>query len=165
MTTSTTAQLALVAEPGLPFIDTERILDAPRELVFRCFTDPELLRQWLGPKRYEMRIDEYDVRAGGSWRYVHVADDGAEYGFHGVFHGEPTIDGMLQTFEFEGAPGHVALDRLTLEDLGDGRTRARTHSAYQSIEARDAMVSNGMEHGMAEGYERMDEILARLRAS
>ena len=93
----------------------------------------------------------YDVRAGGSWRYIHRDADGNEFGFHGVFHGEPSPDGFTQTFEFEGAPGHVALDHLTLEEH-DGRTTVRTHSVYQSLEARDAMVANGMAEGMNEGY-------------
>jgi len=165
VTTRTAAPLNVTAEPGLPFIDTERVLDAPRELVFRCWTEPELLTQWLGPKRLEMRVDELDVRDGGRYRYVHIDTDGSEYGFRGVFHGAQTPDHMLQTFEFEGAPGHVSLDRLVLEDLGDGRTLVRSHSVYQSVEARDAMVENGMAGGMREGYEQLDALLARLRAN
>ena len=163
MTTKTA--IKVVAEPGLPFIDTERELDAPRELVFRAWTEPELLKQWLGPKRLEMRIDEFDCRDGGRYRYVHVEDDGTEYGFHGVFHGDPTLDSMVQTFEFEGAPGHVSLDRLEFEDLGDGRTLVRSHSVYQSVEGRDAMIRSGMEGGLSEGYEQLDALLARLRSN
>jgi uncharacterized protein YndB with AHSA1/START domain len=165
MTTKTTASLEVTAERGLPFIDTERVFDAPRDLVFRAWTEPDLLAQWLGPKRLTMRIDEYDVRDGGRYRYVHVEEDGTEYGFRGVFHGDQTPEQLLQTFEFEGAPGHVSLDRLELVDLGNGRTLARSHSVYQSVEARDAMIENGMEGGMREGYERLDSVLARLRAN
>jgi uncharacterized protein YndB with AHSA1/START domain len=165
VTTHTAAQLKVDAEPGLPFIDTERVFDAPRELVFRCWTEPALLKQWLGPKAYEMRIDEYDVRDGGRYRYTHVAEGGAEYGFHGVFHGEPTMDSFVQTFEFEGAPGNVSIDRLQLVDLGDGRTLARTHSTFETLEARDAMVTSGMADGMREGYERLDAVVASLGAS
>jgi uncharacterized protein YndB with AHSA1/START domain len=149
------------AEPGVPFIDVSREFDAPRDLLFRAFTDPDLLVQWLGPRKYEMIIDTYDVRAGGTWRYVHRDTDGTEYGFHGVFHGDPSPDGMVQTFEFEGAPGHVSLDKLVLEER-DGRTVVHTHSVYQSIEARDAMVAAGMEEGMDDGFDRLDELLARL---
>lgn len=149
------------AEPGVPFIDVSREFDAPRDLLFRAFTDPDLLVQWLGPRKYEMVIDTYDVRAGGTWRYVHRDTDGTEYGFHGVFHGDPSPDGMVQTFEFEGAPGHVSLDKLTLEER-DGRTVVHTHSVYQSIEARDAMVAAGMAEGMDDGFDRLDELLARL---
>jgi uncharacterized protein YndB with AHSA1/START domain len=163
--THTAPQLKVTADPGLPFIDTERRLDAPRELVFRCWTEPELIKQWLGPKAYEMRIDEYDVRDGGRYRYVHLGDGGAEYGFHGVFHGQPTMDSFVQTFEFEGAPGHVSIDRLQLVDLGDGRTLVKTHSTYESLEARDAMVESGMADGMREGYERLDALVAGLAGS
>ena len=148
------------APEGLPFIEISREFDAPRELVFRAWTDPELIVQWLGPRKYEMVIDVYEPRAGGSYRYVHK-DGQNEWGFHGVFHGDPTPDGMTQTFEFEGAPGHVSLDTLTLEDH-DGRTTARTHSVYQSVEARDAMVESGTEEGMNDGFDRLDDLLARL---
>jgi uncharacterized protein YndB with AHSA1/START domain len=149
------------AEPGVPFIDVSREFDAPRDLLFRAFTDPDLLVQWLGPRKYEMVVDTYDVRAGGTWRYVHRDTDGTEYGFHGVFHGDPSPDGMVQTFEFEGAPGHVSLDKLVLEER-DGRTVVHTHSVYQSIEARDAMVAAGMAEGMDDGFDRLDELLGRL---
>jgi uncharacterized protein YndB with AHSA1/START domain len=164
VTTRSATPLTISAEPGLPFIDTERVVNAPRELVFRCWTEPDLLVQWLGPRRLTMRIDAFEAREGGRYRYVHVEPDGTEYGFHGVFHGPVTVDNLVQTFEFERAPGHVSLDRLTLEDLGDGRTRIRGHSVYESVEARDAMAASGMESGMSEGYEQLDELLARLQA-
>lgn len=165
MTTRTAAPLKITAEQGLPFVDTERELDAPRELVFRCFAEPDLLSQWLGPQRLTMRIDEFDFRDGGRYRYAHIEENGTEYGFHGVFHGDQTPDGMLQTFEFDGAPGHVSLDRMELVDLGDGRTLARSHSVFQSVEARDAMVESGMADGMESGFQKLDELLARLRSS
>ena len=151
----------ITAPDGVPFIDTSREFAAPRDLVFRAFTEPDLLVQWLGPGKYEMVVEEYDVRAGGRWRYLHRDDDGNEYGFHGVFHGDPSPDGMVQTFEFEGAPGHVALDKLVLEDRG-GRTVVHTHSVYQSVEARNAMVESGMAEGMDAGFNKLDALLARL---
>jgi uncharacterized protein YndB with AHSA1/START domain len=149
------------APAGVPFIEMTREFDAPRELVYRAYTDPDLLVQWLGPRAYTMTIDTFEPRDGGKWRYVHSDADGNAWAFHGVFHGEQSPDGMLQTFEFEGAPGHVSLEKLTLEER-DGRTIARTHSVYQSIEARDAMVESGMESGVNDGYERLDELLAKL---
>ena len=149
------------APEGVPFIDVTREFEAPRDLVFRAFTEPDLLVQWLGPGKDEMVIDTYDVRAGGSWRYLHRDGDGNEYGFHGVFHGEPSPDGMVQTFEFEGAPGHVSLDKLVLEER-DGRTIVHTHSVFQSIEARDAMVANGMAEGMESGFNKLDLLLERM---
>ncbi len=148
------------APAGVPFIDVTREFDAPRDLVFKAYTEPDLLVQWLGPRKYTMTIDKYDLRDGGQWRYVHSDDEGNAWGFHGVFHGDQTPDGMLQTFEFEGAPGHVSLEKLVLEER-DGRTVVRNHSVYQSIEARDAMVDSGMEEGMNDGFDRLDELLAR----
>ena len=165
MTTRIANPLSVTADPGLPFVDTERVLDAPRDLVFRCFAEPELLKQWLGPRRLEMRVDEYEFRDGGRYRYVHVDTDGTEYRFRGVFHGDQSPDQLLQTFEFEGAPGHVSLDRMELVDLGDGRTLARGHSVFQTVEARDAMVEHGMTSGVDEGYQRLDEVLARMRGN
>ncbi len=149
------------APDGVPYIDVSREFEAPRNLVFRAFTEPDLLVQWLGPGKYEMVIDTYDVRAGGSWRYIHRDGNGNEYGFHGVFHGEPSPDGMVQTFEFEGAPGHVALDKLVLEER-DGRTIVHTHSVYQSLEARNAMVESGMAEGMDAGFNKLDLLLERM---
>ena len=165
MTTRTATPIKVTAEKGLPFIDTERELDAPRELVFRCFAEPELLKQWLGPQRLEMRIDEFDFRDGGRYRYAHIEENGTEYGFRGVFHGTQTPDAMLQTFEFDGAPGHVSLDRMELVDLGNGRTLARSHSVYQSVEARDAMVESGMADGMESGFQQLDDLLGRLQTN
>ena len=155
----TTTQVT--AEPGTPYIDFTREFDAPRDLLFRAHTDPELLVQWLGPRRLTMVIDRYDVKDGGKWRYIHRDQDGTEYGFHGVFHGTPSPDGMVQTFEFEGAPGHVSLDSLTFEER-EGRTVLHGHSVFQSVQARNAMVESGMAGGLNEAYERLDELIPQL---
>jgi len=163
-TTTTTAPRRLIAEPGSHAVIVEREVAAPRAMIFRCYTEPELLAQWLGPRKYELHVEELDVRNGGIWRYVHVDPvSGAEYRFRGVFHGTPSVDQFVQTFEFDGAPGHVSLDTLSLEDLGGGRTLIRTNSVYQSVEARDAMIASGMEGGMVEGYARLDELVDRLQ--
>lgn len=153
----------VTAPAGLPFVDVEREFDAPRELVFRCHVEPELLKQWLGPRRLTMIVDRWEPRDGGSWRYVHRDEDGTEFGFHGVFHGPQSAERMVQTFEFEGAPGYPTLDTLTLEER-DGRTIARLHSVHQTVESRDAMVASGMESGIQEGYARLDELMSRLAA-
>jgi uncharacterized protein YndB with AHSA1/START domain len=108
-----------------------------------------------------MTVEQMDVRDGGRWRYTHRDDQGNAYGFHGVFHGEPTPDRITQTFEFDGAPGHVSLDTLTLEEQG-ARTVVRVHSVFQSVAARDAMVENGMADGVNDGYDRLDELVARV---
>ena len=152
----------ITAEPGLPFIDIEREFDAPRDLLFRAHVDPELLVQWLGPAKYEMRVERLEARDGGSWRYVHVDDtDGTEHGFRGVFHGEPSVDGILQTWEYEGFAGHVSLESLVFEEQA-GRTTLRIHAVYQSVADRDGLIASGMEGGMNEGYARLDDLVARL---
>jgi len=149
------------APAGVPFVDITREFDAPLELVRRAWTDPDLVKQWLGPRKYEMVIEQWDARAGGAYRYVHRDDAGNEFGFHGVFHSNDP-DNMVQTFEFEGMPGHVSLDKLALEDIGGGRTRASIHSVYQFLEDRDGMVQAGMGDGVNEGFERLDELLAKM---
>ena len=157
-------EMQITAAPGVPQVLTSRTFDAPRELVYRAFTEPDLLAQWLGPRRYRMTIDRFDLRDGGTWRYVHSDDAGNAFGFHGVFHGEASPDGIVQTFEFEGAPGHVSMDTVTFEEA-DGRTTVRTNSLFQSVEARDAMVESGMASGMSEGYDRLQDLLAKLIAN
>lgn len=152
------------APPGLPFVDIEREVDAPRELVFRAYTEPDLLCQWLGPRGYAMTVDRWEPRPGGAYRYIHTNPAGESFAFHGSFH-SVSIDDMVQTFEFEGAPGHVSLDALVLEDLGDGRTRIRTHSVFQSVDDRDTMVAAGMARGVEEGFDRLDELAGRLAAA
>jgi uncharacterized protein YndB with AHSA1/START domain len=152
----------ITAEAGIPQIIIEREFDAPRDLVFRAYTEPELIVQWLGPRELTTRFEEHEVRDGGRWRYVSTDPEGNEYGFHGIFHGTPSPDRMVQTFEFEGWPGRVALETLTLSESG-GRTLVRTVSCFQSVEDRDAMVESGMEHGVHDGHERLTELLARLK--
>jgi uncharacterized protein YndB with AHSA1/START domain len=152
----------ITAEPGIPQIVITREFDAPRDLVFHAYTDPELIVQWLGPRDLTMAIDQYDVRDGGKWRYVSKDAEGNEYGFHGVFHGAPSPDGIVQTFEFEGVPGHVSLDTLTLEER-DGRTLVRSVSSFQSVEDRDGMVASGMERGVHDSNERLQELLTELQ--
>lgn len=155
------ATTQIIAEPGVPQIVITREFDAPRELLFRAHTDPELLVQWLGPRALTMTIDRHDARDGGTWRFIHRDADGNEYAFHGVFHGTPSPDGIVRTFEFEGAPGHVSLETATFEERG-GRTLLRMNAVYQSVEDRDAMVQSGMEDGVNDSMERLDELVARL---
>jgi uncharacterized protein YndB with AHSA1/START domain len=153
--------LKVDAPAGVPFVDWEREFDAPVEAVFRAHKEPELIKQWLGPRSYEMDIDTYDFRTGGRYRYLHRAD-GEEYAFNGVFHVVRENEFAIQTFEFEGYPDVVSIESMTFEALENGRSRVRGHATYPSVEARDGMVSSGMESGMSEGYERLDEVLAKL---
>jgi uncharacterized protein YndB with AHSA1/START domain len=159
---SNEARTQIIAEPGMPQIVITREFSAPRELLFRTHVDPNLLVQWLGPRRMTTIVDRYEVRDGGTWRYTSRDADGTEAGFHGVFHGTPTPEeGIVQTFEFEGAPGHISLQTLTFEDHA-GKTLLRTNAVFQSVEDRDAMVRSGMEEGVNDSMERLCELLARL---
>jgi uncharacterized protein YndB with AHSA1/START domain len=159
MTSTRTHETEISADPDLPLIRIIREFDAPPEKVFRAHVDPELLVQWLGPRRNDMRIDHFDCRTGGAFRYAHL-NDGNEYGFHGCFHEVRPSDLIVQTFTFDGQPDGVALERLIFEDLGDGRTRLTSTSLCESFEDRDGWMSSGMEEGVNDGYERLDELLA-----
>ncbi|MBK5306172.1 MAG: SRPBCC family protein [Frankiaceae bacterium] len=160
MTTTRTHETEIIADPDVPLVRIIREFDAPREKVFRAHTDPELIVEWLGPRDLTMTIDHYDCRTGGSYRYVHTRE-GEEYGFNGCFHEVRPSELIVQTFTFEGYPDSVALERLVLKDIGNGRTRLTATSLVDSFEGRDAFVAGGMETGVREGYERLDELLAR----
>lgn len=151
----------IIAEKGKPNLTILREFDAPRELLLRAYTEPELLSQWLGPRGLEMKVEQFEARDGGRYRYIHTDEAGNEYRFRGVFHGDPSVDSIVQTFEYEGWPGHVSLDSLWFEER-NGKTFVRSVSAFQSVEDRDAMVESGMERGVVEGHERLDELLVRL---
>jgi len=159
VTSSHTRETAITADPDVPLVRITREFDTPPERVFRAHTDPDLVAQWLAPRGMTMQIDHYDCRTGGSYRYLH-ARDGEEHGFRGSFHEVRPAELIVQTFTYEGYPDGVALERLVLEDLGDGRTRLVATSLVDSFEARNALLSGGMEHGIREVYERLDELLA-----
>ncbi|MFB9837669.1 SRPBCC family protein [Actinoallomurus acaciae] len=153
----------ITAPPGIPQIVITRRFDAPRDLVFRAYTEPELLSRWLGPRDHTMTVERYEARDGGRWRYVGEDAEGHLHGFHGIFHGTPSPDGMVQTFEYEGAPGRVSLDTYTFED-DDGRTTVRSVSSFPSVEDRDRIVAQGMERGVRDSAERLTELLTDLKS-
>jgi len=159
-TTTSTRGTDIAADPTVPLIRITREFDAPPEKVFRAHTDPELIVQWLGPRDLAMTVERYDCRTGGSYRYVHKRGD-EEYAFNGCFHEVRPSELIVQTFSFEGYPDSVALERLVLEDIGNGRTRLNATSLVDSFEGRDAMIASGMETGIVEGYQRLDELLAK----
>jgi uncharacterized protein YndB with AHSA1/START domain len=149
------------APEGQPFVDIEREFDAPAEVVFRAYLEPELVKQWLGPRQYEVILEKWDARPGGSYRYIH-SDETNSFGFRGVFH-SMAVDNMIQTFEFDGAPGHVSLDTQSIEDLPGGRSSVRSHSIFMSVADRDAMIDAGMGGGVEDGFNRLDELLPSLQ--
>ncbi len=160
MTSTSTHETVVTIDPDVPLVRIVREFDAPPERVFRAHADAELFAQWNGPRSLQMRTGHHDCRTGGSYRYT-LARDGEEYGFRGSFHEVRPAELIVQTFTFEGMPDGVALEKLVFEDLGDGRTRLTSTSLVDSFADRDAFVASGMESGVREGYERLDELLAR----
>jgi uncharacterized protein YndB with AHSA1/START domain len=160
MTTTTHPEAQIVADPDVPIVRITREFDAPPEKVYRAHVDPDLVAQWMGPNSTTMRIDQWDARTGGSWRYV-ATDENGEYGFRGCFHELRENELIVQTFTFEGMPDGVALEKLVLEDIGNGRTRLTATSLVDSFEGRDGFLASGMEVGVHEGYAKLDDLLAR----
>ena len=152
----------ITAEPGKQELFITREFDAPRELVFKAHTDPDLFVQWIGPHGLTTTLDVFEPVSGGRYRYVQKDADGNEYAFNGTFH-EFSMERMIQTFEFEGLPerGHVSLDCMVLEELPEDRTRITVQSIFRSVSDRDGIIQSGMESGVREGYERLDEIMAK----
>jgi uncharacterized protein YndB with AHSA1/START domain len=138
-----------------------RDFDAPRELVFKAYTDPTLIPRWWGPKSVTTVVDRMEARKGGIWRYVQRDADGNEFAFYGVYHAVVAPDRIVSTFEFEGMPGHVLLSTLTLEEI-DGKTRVTESSVFQSVEDRDGMLQSGMEGGASESWDRFEALLKAL---
>lgn len=148
------------ADPDLPLVRITREFGAPPEKLFRAHTDPDLIVQWLGPRSLdETRVEHWDCRTGGSWRYVSTRGD-EEYRFRGCFHEVREPECIVQTFTYEGFPDGVSLEKVVFEPLDGGRTRLVATSLVDSFEGRNAFLASGMEVGVREGYERLDELLA-----
>ena len=150
----------LIAEPGKQEIILTRVFDAPRKRVFEACTDPSLISEWWGSGRFTTIVDKMDVRPGGMWRFINRDAEGNEYAFHGVYHEIRSPERIVDTFEFEGTPGHVSLETMTLEEQG-GKTKLVTRSVFQSVQDRDEMVKSGMEEGAAETMDRLAELLKK----
>jgi uncharacterized protein YndB with AHSA1/START domain len=153
-------QTSIEADPSVPTITIVREFEAPRERVYRAWTDPALVAQWLGPKDTPSRIDHWDLRTGGSYRYASVRDGEEIASFYGSFHEARPNERLVQTFTYTGVPDGVSLETATFEDAGEGRTRVTLLSVVDSFEARDAIIASGMETGVIEGFEQLDALLA-----
>jgi uncharacterized protein YndB with AHSA1/START domain len=163
MSTTTEAQptnKATITIPGDRDIRIERIFNAPRERVWKAMTDPALVAQWWG-RGNKLVVEKFELERGGHWRFVEHAG-GQTHGFEGRFAEVTPPEKIVQTFEWDGMPGHVALETMTLEDLGDGRTRFVTTSLFMTAEDRDGMLQSGMESGMNESYAALDRLLASM---
>ena len=156
------AETEIIIEPGRQDIVFRHVFDAPREVVFRALTEPDLVANWYGPRIYETIVDELDPRPGGRWRFINRNAEGQEFGFRGVFH-TVTPELIIQTSEFEGVPGHVGLETATLTER-DGKTTFESTALFPSVEDRDMNVAHGMEGGARETYQRLEEVIAGLAA-
>ena len=152
------AEATIEADPKVPVIRITRDFNATPAQLLRAHTDPDLFVQWVGPNGMTTKIEAWDARTGGSWRFIQRRE-GAEFAFRGCFH-EIRPDRIVQTFTYEGEPDGVSLETMVFEDLGDGRTRMHASSLCDSFEARDAWLKSGMESGVREGYAKLDRLLA-----
>ena len=160
-TSSSSLTLTLPSERE---IRTSRIFDAPRDLVFKAMTDPNLIPRWWGPRGVTTAVDKVEVRPGGAWRFVSRGAGGDQDAFRGVFREIVPPERIVQTFEWEGLPGHISVDTSVFEEI-DGKTRLTTTSLFDSVEDRDGMLKAGMETGLRETLDRFAELLLELRGS
>jgi uncharacterized protein YndB with AHSA1/START domain len=163
MTTTTEQEpmaKATVTTSGDRAIRIERIFNAPRDRVWQAMTDPKLVAQWWG-RGNKLVVERMEVERGGHWRFVEHTPDGV-HGFEGRFSEVTPPERIVQTFEWDGMPGHVALETATLEDLGDGRTRLVNTSLFMTAADRDGMIQSGMEGGLNESYAALDRLLATM---
>jgi len=158
---SSTNKTEIIASDKAPSIVIIREFDAPRERVFRAWTDPELYAQWVGPRSVSTKITKWSVRTGGEWAFTNIRDGEEIASFFGSFHEVRAPERVVWTFTWEGEPDGVSLETMTFEELDGGRTRITTLSVAESFEIRDQILASGMEVGVIEGYEKLDEILAR----
>jgi uncharacterized protein YndB with AHSA1/START domain len=158
-----TAKTDIIIEPGKQEVVITRVFDAPREVVFATFTDPELIPRWWGPGNFTTTVEAMDLRPGGLWRYVQRDAEGNEYAFHGVYHDVTAPDRLVYTFEYEGEPGHVLLETVTLDGEG-GRTKVTDLVVFSTVEDRDAALASGMREGAAESMDRFAVLVESLKA-
>lgn len=159
MSTQPDFEVRIDVPAGTQALTTTRDFRATPAQVFRAHTDPRLFIRWVGPDSITSTIREWEATTGGRWSYV-SADENGEYGFFGSFHEVRQDERIVQTFTFEGWPDGVNLEILTLTDLGEGITHLESTAIFDSVESRDGMVASGMEHGIVEGYNKLDALIA-----
>jgi uncharacterized protein YndB with AHSA1/START domain len=159
MTQNTTH--TIIAEPGAQTILQTRIFDAPRDLVYKTCTNPDLIPQWWGPKSSRTTVDKMEVRKGGIWRFIHHELDGTENAFNGVYHECLSPERLTYTFEWEGLPGHILLETIRFAEH-EGKTKITVTSVFQTVEDRDGMLNSGMEEGATETWNRFAELLTQI---
>lgn len=163
---ATRNETKIIVEQGKQELFIIREFEAPREIVFRAFSEEELLTQWAGgPNDMTVRYEKFEPYAGGSYRFINtIPGSPMEFAFHGVCHEHTAPERIIQTFEFEGLPekGHVVLETSRFEDLPGGRTRLTVQSVFQSVADRDGVVQSGMERGVVDSYQRLDALLEKV---
>ncbi len=152
----------LTAEVGKQEVTLTRVFDAPRELVFKTFSDPRLVPEWWGPGYLTTTVERMELRPGGAWQFIQREPEGDVYAFQGFYHQILPPERMVYTFEFEGTPGHILLETVTFEELPGGKTRITDQSVFQSVEDRDGMLAEGMEAGAIETMERLAALVEKL---
>ena len=159
--TQADGRTTIEADPSVPTIRITREFDAPPEKVFRAFVEPELFAQWVGPRGLETEVEEWDARTGGCWRY-RARQGELETGFYGSFHEVRAHERIVQTFTWEGAPDGVSIETMSFEPLDGGRCRIVAVSVVESFETREQILASGMDTGVVEGYQKLDELLERV---
>lgn len=156
-------QANFTAEPGMKEIIISKEFDSDRELIFKAFTDPYLYAQWIGPKGLATKIEIFEPRSGGSYRFLQKDKNGKVFAFHGVYHEVLNPVRIISTLEYEGLStrGHVELDTVKFELLPGNRTKLTIQAIFQSVEDRDGMINSEMEKGVNEGFERLEELLSK----
>ena len=152
----------VVVEREKKAFSMSRVFDAPRELVWKVYTDPAFVPRWWGPRDVTTVVDKMDVSVGGVWRYIQRDAQGDEYGFNGVFKEVEAPERLTYTFEFEPMAGHIVTDTITFEELPDGKTRVTARSKFDTLEDLEGMLQSGMESGANESWDRMEELLEEI---
>jgi uncharacterized protein YndB with AHSA1/START domain len=155
------SELQVIAEPGVPQVIVIREFEAPRELLFRAYTEPDLVARWLGPAGLELIVNQLDPQHGGRWRWTHYDADGKGYVFHGLYHGTPTPERIVQTYEFDQQPGTVYLNLITFDEA-DGVTTLRQNTVFFAVQDRDLYVAGGMEQGIRASMQQLDDLVTEL---
>jgi uncharacterized protein YndB with AHSA1/START domain len=155
-------QIEFIAEPGKPEIITTAVFDAPRGLVFKVYTDQNLIPKWWGPRNLTTTIDKMELRQGGAWRFIQRDAEGKEYASNGVYLEVMPPEKLVSTFNFEPMPGHELVETSIFEEE-NGKTKLTAKDVFQSVEDRDGMVQSGMESGLRESMERLSELLDEMQ--
>ena len=156
-----TNRLTIEVPPGEPAVVFRRFVDAPPELVFAVWTEPEHLRNWWGPRQFELVVCESDPRVGGRYRFVQRAPDGQEHTFHGRYLELDRPQHLVRTFVYAGAPNDESVEAVTFQRDRDG-TLITSTSVFPSFAARDFYAQRGMEAGLRESHQRLDEWLETI---